>query len=585
MEIQATMDGMSPGSIDTLALLRRNHVFGDLDEDVLASVAGHMGELTLRGGSLLFATGEPSDALYVLRSGSIGIFRPPRAGGAPHLAGVLGSGDTLGAIGLVLDQPRDVAARALRDTELLRLSGESFQALIERHPQAILGAARTALRNLLARGGDEPRLLPRSFAILPYGSDVPVRDLAEQLRHALLPFGNCLLIDQALGRDRGPSWFAEREAEMRFVLYLDEGGDESWRNLCRRQADTLLLVVRSEQRPGAWPDHAALSEHADLARPRHLLLMHPRGQIIHGSARRWLKAVDGIDQHHHVRGAHDIQRIARLLARRSLGLVLSGGGARGFAAIGMVRALRERGYDIDRVGGTSIGAIIAAGVATEWGDDALHAHYRSAFVENRPLGDWTLPLVALSRGERTSRLLQRFFGPADIEDLPVPFFCVSSDLTRGMPAVHRHGPLWLWLRASSAVPGVLPPVLHHGSVHVDGAVMNNLPVDVMYDRGMGAILACDIRADDVIRTDLDSAWQPGAWRQWLQRHRQPGIASILLRSGMVNAETAADGRRTLATRVLSPPLEDIGLLDFEAFDRAVEAGYRHARQALSDPVG
>ncbi len=576
---------MSPGSLDTLALLRRNAVFGELPDDVLASIAGRLDAVTLRGGGLLFANGEPSDALYVLRSGSMGIFRAPRAGGAPHLAGVQGSGDTVGAAGLLLDQPREVAARALRDSELLRLSRDSFQWLIARHPQAILGAAQAALRNLLARGGDEPRILPRTFAVLPHDPDVPARELAEQLRHALLPFGNCLLIDRTLGRERGPAWFAEREAEMRFVLYLDEGRDEAWRDLCRRQADALLLAVRSDHPHGTWPDVAQLDEHADLARPRHLLLVHPDREIVQGSARRWRESIGGIDQHHHVRGSLDIQRVARLLARRSIGLVLSGGGARGFAAIGMVRALRERGYDIDCVGGTSIGAIIAAGVATEWGDEALTANYRSAFVDGRPLSDWTVPLVALSRGERTSRLLQRFFGPGDIEDLPVPFFCVSADLTSGVPAVHRSGPLWLWLRASSAVPGVLPPVMHHGRVHVDGAVMNNLPVDVMYDRGVGTIVACDIRADDVIHTRLDSAWQPSFWRQWLQRRKRPGIGAILLRSGMVNAETTADNRRKLATRVFSPPLENVGLLDFDDFDRAVESGYRYTLDALSEPIG
>jgi NTE family protein len=575
---------MSPGLLDTPTLLRRNLVFGELGEDVLATVAEHMDLLTVRGGGLLFAAGEPSDALYVLRSGSMGIFRTPRAGGAPHLAGVLGSSETVGAAGLLLDQPRDVSARALRDTELLRLSQPGFQSLMQRHPQAILGAAQAALRNLLARGGGEPRILPRTFAVLPNSSDVPVRELAEQLRHALLPFGNCLLIDEKLGSGRDPAWFAERESEMRFVLYVDEAHDEAWRDLCRRQADALILAVRSQATPSAWPDDAALNVHADLDRPRHLLLVHPGQRIIHGTARRWREAIGGVDHHHHVRGTHDIRRIARLLARRSLGLVLSGGGARGFATIGMVRALREQGYDVDRVGGTSIGAIMAAGVAAEWSSRDLVDNYRSAFVDGHPLRDWTLPMVALSRGERTSHLLQRFFGAADIEDLPVPYFCVSSDLTGGLPAVHHSGPLWLWLRASSAVPGVLPPVLHRGRVHVDGAIMNNLPVDVMYDCGVGTIVACDIRADNVLGTSLDSAWQPSAWRQWLQRRRRPGIASILLRSGMVNAESAADRRRELATRVLSPHLENIGLLDFRAFDRAVEAGYRHTLQALSEPL-
>ncbi|NKZ40042.1 cyclic nucleotide-binding domain-containing protein [Oleiagrimonas citrea] len=576
---------MASGSLDTITLLRRTRVFGELEDDVLASVAEHMAPLTLPGGALLYAAGEPSDALYVLRSGSLGVFRPPRAGGSPHLAGVAGSGETLGTVGLLLDQPSAVTVRALRDTELLRLSRASFRALSERYPQAILGAAQSALHDLLSRGGDEPRILPRTFAILPHDASVPVRDMAESLRHALLPFGNCLLIDQALGRDHGPAWFAERESEMRFVLYVDEGRDERWRDLCRRQADALLLAVRSDRAPSAWPDRTELLRHADLERPRHLLLMHPGSSIEPGRARGWLEAIDGVSQHHHLRGAADIERLARLLARRSLGLVLSGGGARGFAAIGMVRALREQGYDVDRVGGTSIGAIVAAGVAMQWDHETMCANYRSAFVDGKPLRDWTLPLMSLSRGERTSRLLQRFFGRIDIEDLPLPFFCVSSDLTRGMATVHHGGKLWRWLRASSAVPGLLPPLLHDGHVYVDGAVINNLPTDVMYDRGMATIVACDIRADDVLTSAVDRDWQPGIWRQWMQRDLYPCMGSILLRSGMVNAETMANQRRELATRVIAPHLESIGLLDFKSFDRAVEAGYRATLQALSEPIG
>ncbi len=575
---------MPPGSLDITSLLRHSQVFGELDDGTLAALAASLSSMTVRGGGLLFSAGEPSDALYILQSGSLGVFRKPRAGGAPHLAGLLGAGDTVGTAGLLLDQPHYVSVRALRDSQLLRLSRETFRALVREHPQIIIDAAPGALRSLLLPDGDEPRILPRTFALLPHAPDIPVRDLAEQLRHALLPFGNCMLIDEALGHDRDPSWFAEREREMRFVLYVDEGREERWRNLCRRQADALLLAVRSERTPAAWPDHAALLEHADLQRPRHLLLLHPDGDIVPGSARAWCDAIGGIDQHHHVRGLHDTHRLARLLARRSLGIVLSGGGARGFAAIGMVRALHEHGYDIDRVGGTSIGAIIGAGIATEWDDAALTQYYREGFVDGRLLSDWTLPLVALSRGERASRLLQYFFKDLDIADLPIPFFCVSSDLTRGGADVHRGGPLWLWLRASSAVPGLFPPLLRTGRVHVDGAVTNNLPVDVMYDHGMGAIVACDIRSEDVLHTDLDRAWMPGWWQQWRLRRRMPGIGAILLRAGMVNAESEADSRRELATRVIAPDMQGIGLLDFKAFDRVIEAGYRATVQALEEPL-
>ena len=295
---------------------------------------------------------------------------------------------------------------------------------MQRHPQAILGAAQAALRNLLARGGERAAHPCRAPSpCCRNSSDVPVRELAEQLRHALLPFGNCLLIDEKLGRGRDPAWFAEREGEMRFVLYVDEGRDESWRDLCRRQADALLLAVRSEQPPRPPGRTTRRStEHADLDAPAAPAAGAPRASASStarpgAGARRSTASTSTTT----CAAPTTSSRIARLLARRSLGLVLSGGGARGFAAIGMVRALREQRLrrrprrrhqhrrHHRRRRGRRVGQPRADATTTA-APSSRAARWR----------DWTLPMVALSRGERTSRLLQRFFGAVDIEDLPVP---------------------------------------------------------------------------------------------------------------------------------------------------------------------
>jgi NTE family protein len=276
--------------------------------------------------------------------------------------------------------------------------------------------------------------------------------------------------------------------------------------------------------------------------------------------------------------------VARLLVGRATGLVLSGGGARGFAQIGVLRALREAGVVIDSVGGSSIGGIIGAGVALEWSDQEMVDNYRRAFVEGKPLGDWTFPLVALTRGLRCSMLLRRAFGTRDIEDLPLPFFCVSADLTGGRAVVHREGPLWLWLRAASAVPGILPPVFHRGRVYVDGAVINNLPTDVMHADGIADIVAVDISADDVLHTAVEEYALPSAWQLLAQRWRKPlrpGVFSILIRAGMVNSGAASVERRQLADLLLAPRLDDVGLLEWKAYQRAIDAGYRHAAALLS----
>jgi NTE family protein len=150
-------------------------------------------------------------------------------------------------------------------------------------------------------------------------------------------------------------------------------------------------------------------------------------------------------------------------------------------------------------------------------------------------------------------------------------------------AVHRGGPLWLWLRASSAIPGVLPPVLRQGRVYVDGALVNNLPTDVMAADGIAHITALDIRADIALLTTAEESATPSLWRLLLQRRqdvRRPGLVSTLVRAGMVNGETASAGRRERADLLLTPALEHVGMLDWKGWQRAVDAGYRHALEVL-----
>jgi NTE family protein len=269
-----------------------------------------------------------------------------------------------------------------------------------------------------------------------------------------------------------------------------------------------------------------------------------------------------------------------MLTGRAVGLVLSGGGARGFAHLGVVKALREHGVPIDLVGGTSMGGILAAGVASDWDDAELAERFRRSFVDTNPLSDFTLPIVSLVSGRKVGMLLRRELGDIDIEDLPLPFFCVSSNLTTGRIAVHQQGTLWRWLRASVAIPGVLPPVFHGGEVFVDGGAMNNLPVDVMRARGRGPVIGVDVGTDRAFTTDVEATETPSVWTLLRGRRRRPNILRILWRAGMVNSAAATLERRRQSDLLITPALESLDLLDWQGFGRAVEIGYRDACERL-----
>jgi len=568
---------------DIVPLLARHPLFGALEHDALETLAAQLGWFCLPGGRSLFKAGEPADAMYLLKSGSLGIFASDDEASPGEPLQLVGVGESVGEISLLGGDVRHRDVRALRDSELLRLDRGSFEAVVVRCPQAMLGITRHALARLLQRErGSEPPGTPRTFALLPVDAHVPVRALALQLAQALEAFAPCLVVDATLGAGRGSEWFAEREAQGGFVIYVDADGDTVWRQRCLRQADVLLLPALAAQPAKAWPEPSPMRPEQVRFRTRHLLLLHPGHGVELGAARRWRREFGGEVRHHHICGSADITRLARLISGHGRGLVLAGGGARGLAHLGAMRALHEAGHVFDAVGGTSIGAILGAGLAAGWSLDEIAERCAHAFVSGRPLSDWSLPLVALTRGQRASRMLRRAFGALAIEDLPRPFFCMSTSLSGDGMVAHRHGPLWLWLRASSAIPGVLPPVLHRGHVFIDGALMNNLPVDVMAADGIAHITALDVRAEILLQAGVDEVATPPWWRLLWQRREalRPGLVSTLVRAAMVNGEDASADRRARADLLLTPPLEHIGMLDWKHWPLAVDAGYRHAIEVL-----
>jgi NTE family protein len=559
-----------------LALLGGFQLFHDLDAATLAAIAGEIEWFSLPGGACLFEIDTAPDALYLVISGCLGAYaRTPD--GRPYLAGRIAAGETVGEMALISGHPRTATVRALRDTEIGRFSREAFERLLLDHPQAMLRVAQLTVQRLeqSLRQHRAARPVPKTFALVPQDITVNIAQFAGQLLDALRRRARAEVVWSVRGADHTSHWFHNVEAANDFVLYVADPQATPWSQLCLRQADAVLLLARADGTPAPWPLPT------DRTRGAELVLLHENG-FVQGSARRWL-AQHPTAAHHHVRGEADVRRLARLLTGRGVGLVLSGGGARGFAHIGIVRALREANIPIDAVGGTSVGAILGAAAAAQWSHEEMVERFRRTFVDTNPLNDYTLPLVSLVSGRKVSRLLRGEFGEMDITDLPLPFFCVSSNLTTGAISVHRQGTLWHWLRASVAIPGVLPPVFHNGEVHVDGGAMNNLPVDVMREFGRGPVIGADVGADRAFTADFDGMDVPGLWKAlgWFRaRKKRVNIFQILWRAGMVNSAAVTAAHREETDLLLQPPLETVDMLDWKAFDRAIEAGYRYTLARL-----
>ena len=557
-------------------------LFKDLDYSLLREIAREAQWLSLPGGATLFSAGKPPDALYVVLSGCLGAFSPDDRQHRRFMGRIV-AGDTVGEMGLISGRPRSAHVVALRDSELARLSSEAFNRVFRQHPEAMLRIARLTVDRLeLSQSRAGARSYgARTFTLLPQNVEVDVGGFATEFVKALSEFGSTELVWSVRAGSHTSHWFHRIESANDYVVYVADASAGRWSNLCVRQADALLLLARAESEAGRWEALAGPHESSMAPQRAELVLLHDGG-LVRGAAARWLGKQPGIS-HHHVTNKPDVARVARMLTGRGVGLVLSGGGARGFAHIGIVKALREAGIPVDLVGGTSMGGILGAGVAQCWSIAELTERFRRAFVEARPLRDYTLPFVSLVSGRKVTRLLQHAFGDLTIEDLPLDFFCVSSNLTTGHSEVHRRGELWRWLRASVAIPGVLPPVVHKGEVLVDGGTMNNLPVDAMRELGRGPVIGCDVGADRAFTTDTDEIDVPLPWQlmSWLRekRHR-PNIFQILWRAGMVNSTAMTVAHREKSDLLLQPPLAQIDMLNWKAFERAIAAGYEYAARRL-----
>ena len=567
---------------DLGAVLGTLPLFEGLEPGVVRQIGAAAEWLSLPGGATLFHAGERPDALYVVLSGCLGVFLSDR--GQQQVRGRVVAGGTVGEMGLISGRPRTADVVALRDTELARVSRESFDRVFGQHPEAMLRIARLTVDRLeqsqLLRTAN-PLQGARTFTLIPQSLEVDVGGFATEFVKALSACGRTELVWSVRAAAHTSHWFHRLEAANDYVVYVADAQPSVWSNLCVRQADALLLLARAETEVGPWSVLDG-QRGASLAPQRAELILLHDGDFVRGAAARWLEQNPNI-AHHHVTGAHDIQRVARMLTGRGIGLVLSGGGARGFAHIGIVKALREAGIPIDLVGGTSMGGILGAGVALRWSIEELTDGFRRAFVDVNPLRDYTLPFVSLVSGRKVSRLLKNAFGDVTIEDLPLEFFCVSSNLTTGHSEVHRRGELWRWLRSSVAIPGVLPPIIYKGEVLVDGGTMNNLPVDAMRELGRGPVIGCDVGADRAFTSGSEEIDVPLPWQlmSWLRRRKHlPNIFQILWRAGMVNSSTMTAAHREKTDLLLQPPLAQIDMLNWKAFDKAIEAGYEYAARRL-----
>jgi predicted acylesterase/phospholipase RssA/CRP-like cAMP-binding protein len=585
--------------------------FGFVDEDA-ESLLRELQTISIAGGDWLMHQGDQADALYFLVRGRLQVWIEPDADqsdGEPSLLGEIAPGESVGEIGLLTGGRRTAGVRAIRDSLLMKLDRDAFEDFAKSHPALVIQLAGGIARRLTERTSRAPAAARNlvTIGLLPLNDSPWLDDFCDSLQKELARCGPTLYLTASnLGKHGAPvtslkddeqipdtvkNWLDVKESQHRFLIYRGDAAATAWSQLCVRQSDLLLLLADESNDPTlrSWERELLVSGGAPVARCG-LLLRHPVSDAPITGTARWF--VDrSIDFHLHLReqNEQDVARVARVLTGNAVGLVLGGGAARGFAEIGAYKALCEAGIPVDWVGGASIGGIIGASIAFDRGPAEIYETGRDAFVKGKPFGDFTLPVMSVLRGKRMQRLT-RLHLDGNIEDFPIPYFCVSSMLDQGTIHVHERGPIWNAVHATAALPGLLPPVVVDGRLAVDGGVLNNLPVDIMRQKPVGHVIAVDVSSRRTYQVEYDE--MPSPWAVLLGRlvpftrkYRVPGLVSVLMKSTEIGTLANVREQGGQADLLLRPPVSKFSLTDVRNYDSIVAVGYEHTREKLRDWAG
>lgn len=586
------------------------------DETAIEQLRSRTEWLSLPSGGVLFRPGDPADGLYLVVSGRLQVTPadtesgdPTRRNSGTSTAGHHGSapsafvgyqvyrGDSVGELAVLEGGLRQATVTALRDSHLLWVPTD----LVGAHPKALRRIARSALR----RAGAVRTRLRRgngvhTIVVAPAHDGAPATEVATLLERELRSHGSPLILgehdvtDAFGGEIPAPGsgldaslthWLNELERANDFLLLLagpeaephpGSGSTSNWSARSRRQADVVLLVADASRPPDSFGGESQPAAQ--------LVLVHPAGTEQPTGTAAWLDRT-GASAVHHVRSgdAFGAARLARRLIGRAVGLVFSGGGARGYAHIGTLKAIEELGIEVDMIAGTSMGALIGATYALQ-GSSASVERAAVTFGDKKRLLDRTLPLVALTRSQGVTDTVRSIFGDVHIEDLWFPFCCVSANLFQAVPVEHRKGPLWQAVRASTAIPGIFTPLVSDGGLLVDGAVMNAFPVDLVREMvDTGTVIASSTMTTSAPREPFTFGPSVSGWEalaQYLRprnrRTRYPSMIKTLMEATSVGSKHLSVTTRALADVLVELPVGEFGKLEFHRHQELIELGYRFA---------
>ena len=578
--------------ITTVHGLDKVGLFINLEDRARAELAERLDPIAVKRGHVLMRQGDEPDALYIVVSGRFAVTRDGRRSAISEV----GPDQPIGEIGFLTGAPRTATVSAMRDSLVLRLGREEFDEFASRHPgiwPALTATLAERLAKTTAAAAPPPDPRPRTIALIRAGGSQLPGELVALLTGIFGKAARTLTVapndapgvlggNGGLGSTEATRRLNALEREYDYVLFVADPELTHWSEKVISHAD--LVVAAGMHSADATPNPLErFASELLSADARRLVLLHKRRGRVTGTS-RWLRGRD-VAMHHHVAldGTADAERLFRFISGTALGLVTCGGGAFCAAHAGVYKALLEQGLSFDIMGGTSGGSALAAAFMLTGSADEIDAVLHDMFVTHKAMRRYTLPRYSILDHSNFDLQLKRIFGGFGIEDLWLPYFAVSTNLSRYTLHIHRQGSLWTAIRASASIPVLLPPVYtKDGEMLVDGCLLDNVPIRVMHDLKSGPNVVVSFEMPVLERFDVDYETLPsrGELLRWAFDPRKrgllpaaPGLTTVLMRSLMANRH---DFSRNLGAEdlLLVPPLPaDMGLLDWTRHTELVRGSY------------
>lgn len=555
---------------------------------------------------LLIKKGELKNTLYILMKGRLH-YQITDSEGHVTLSGELNEGALIGEMALLSDLPRSANVYTIRDSIILTLSQKQFMELSSHYPELLKKFISFTIKRLTdsLQGINKEHARNKSVALIPIR---PISNLQSILINIIRKFNHgdkiLLLNKDSISKvglffdkngnvnEEGISWISQLENEYRFIFYVADMELSKWTQFCIRQSDSIAFLASADDHFELSKVEKYLMDDKKFFLKRKILIQLHKGNSKPHNTNLWLKKRN-VKQHFHIKIDTDdgLARLMRILTDRTLALVLSGGGARGIAHVGLVRLLTEKGVHIDYFAGTSMGAFISGLFAMNNNADEVLSVLNTYMIKGSKL-DYTYPYISISSGKRIATNMKAIYGEEElIEDLWYNFFCVSTDIVTNKLHVHERGLLWKAIRSSCSLPFIYPPVSDEERLLIDGGILNNIPVDIMQQFSPSSkVIASNITSsgNSVRMAPLPqylSGWSL-LFNKILRKEAMVpmNMVELVLRLLTITSDKNTQKMLAISDYYVDLKMEKYNMLDFKKYQEIANEGYQQAKKLVTDEI-